>query len=229
MSQNPSRRLGRRLPQLFVGLVLYALSIAMVVHPALGSMPWDVLSQGLSHQFGWSLGTAVLISSVGVLLCWIPLRQRPGVGTVANVVVIGVMVDPFVALLNLLPEQLPMVARIALMLAGIGLNGLAGALYIGARLGPGPRDGLMTGLVARTGGRVAPIRIGIELTVVAIGWALGGTVGVGTVLYALSVGPILGWLMPRFRVRPDHEPIPTTATPRESAPRPGRLAPVRRR
>lgn len=190
----------RRLLQLFLGLSLYALSIAMVVHPALGSMPWDVLSQGLSVQFGWSLGRSVLVSSVLVLLCWIPLRQRPGVGTVANVLVIGVLVDPFVALLNLLPEQLPLIARVALMLAGIALNGLAGALYIGARLGPGPRDGLMTGLVARTGGKVAPIRIGIELTVVLIGWALGGTVGVGTVLYALSVGPILGWLMPKFAV-----------------------------
>lgn len=195
-----TRRLGRRLPQLFLGLVLYALSIAMVVHPALGSMPWDVLSQGMAKQLNWSLGTAVLVSSVIVLLCWIPLRQRPGVGTVANVLVIGLMTDPFVALLDLLPTDQPLVARAGMMVAGIALNGLAGALYIGSRLGPGPRDGLMTGLVARTGGRVALIRGGIELTVVVIGWALGGTVGVGTVLYALAIGPILGWLMPKFAV-----------------------------
>ena len=198
----------RQIPQLLGGLVLYALSIALVVHPALGSMPWDVLSQGLAHQFGWSLGTAVLISSVAVLACWIPLRQRPGLGTVANVLVIGLMTDPFVALLNLLPEHLPLFARVGLMLAGIALNGLAGALYIGSRLGPGPRDGLMTGLVARTGGRVMLIRGGIELTVVVIGWLLGGTVGVGTVLYAVGIGPLLQWLMPKFAV-----PLPGDTEP----------------
>ncbi|MEV7972067.1 hypothetical protein [Cellulomonas sp. NPDC089187] len=212
----------RRGAQLLIGLTLYAFSIALVVHPALGSMPWDVLSQGLTHQFGWSLGTAVLVISVGVLLCWIPLRQKPGIGTIANVIVIGVLVDPFVDLLALLPTHLPLIARVGMMLAGIVLNGLAGALYIGSRLGPGPRDGLMTGLVARTGGRVALVRGGIEVTVVLIGWALGGTVGVGTVLYGVSIGAILQWLMPRFEVplvaRPavpdavhDHHWVPTPA------------------
>ncbi|GIG26368.1 YczE/YyaS/YitT family protein [Cellulomonas denverensis] len=223
-----SRRLGRRLPQLFLGLVLYALSIAMVVHPALGSMPWDVLSQGLARQLHWSLGTAVLVSSVVVLLCWIPLRQRPGFGTVANVLVIGLMTDPFVALLDRLPTDLPLVARAGIMVAGIGLNGLAGALYIGSRLGPGPRDGLMTGLVARTGGRVALIRGGIELTVVLIGWALGGTVGVGTVLYAVAIGPILGWLMPRFAVPlpGDTEPAGQEAAQGRQGEAPAEVAPA---
>lgn len=200
-----SRRLGRRVPQLFVGLALYSLSIAMLVHATLGSMPWDVLSQGVARRAGWSLGTAVLVTSVAVLVCWWPLRQRPGFGTVANVLVIGLGVDPCLALLDLLPD-LSLVARGALVVAGIALNGLASALYIGARLGPGPRDGLMTGLVARTGWKVGWVRGGIEVSVVLVGWLLGGTVGVGTLAYALAVGPVLQVLLPRFTV-----PLPTRA------------------
>lgn len=191
---------GRRAVQLVGGLVLYAASIALLVHTGLGNMPWDVLSQGVSRQVGWSLGTVTIVLSVLILGAWWPLRQKPGIGTVANVVLIGVLIDPFLALLDLLPEALPLAARVAMVLAGIVLNGLASALYIGARLGPGPRDGLMTGLVARTGWPVGPVRIAIEVTVVAVGWALGGTLGFATLAYALGIGPLIHWLLPRLTV-----------------------------
>ena len=183
------------------GLVLYAASIALLVHPQLGSMPWDVLNQGLARTAGWSFGTATVVISLAVLLCWVPLRQRPGVGTLANVVVIGALVDPFLALAALLPDPLPIAARVAMVVVGIGANALATALYVGARLGPGPRDGLMTGLVARTGASVRVVRGSIEVVVVAAGWLLGGTVGPGTLAYALAVGPLVHVLLPRLTVR----------------------------
>lgn len=195
-------RAPRRVRRLAVGLVLYAASVAALVHSGLGNMPWDVLSQGLARQVGWTLGAATLVLSAAVLLCWIPLRQRPGAGTVANVLVIGLLIDPFMALLALLPDPLPLGAAIALAAGGIGLNGLATALYIGARMGPGPRDGLMTGLVSRTGGPVRVIRAAIEVTVVLGGWLLGGTVGPGTLAYALVIGPLAHVLMPRFDLAP---------------------------
>jgi uncharacterized membrane protein YczE len=198
-----ARHAVRRTVQLLGGLVLYSLSISMLVHPALGSMPWDVLSQGVSRRLGWSLGTAVLVTSVLVLLAWWPLRQRPGIGTVANVLVIGLLVDPALRLMDLLPDPLPMAARIALVAGGVLLNGVASGLYIGARLGPGPRDGLMTGIVARTGWRVGRVRAAIEVTVVAAGWALGGTVGLGTLAYAVAIGPLIALLLPRLTVPRD--------------------------
>ena len=188
-----------------MGLVLYAVSIALLVHARTGNMPWDVLSQGVSRQVGWSFGTVTIALSVVVLACWIPLRQRPGFGTVANVLVIGLLVDPFLALLDRLPEPLPWPALLALTVAGIVLNGLATALYIGARMGPGPRDGLMTGLVARTGWPVRLVRTGIEAVVVGLGWMLGGTVGLATLAYALAIGPIVHVLLPRLTVT-EHQP-----------------------
>ncbi|GIG36670.1 membrane protein YczE [Cellulomonas pakistanensis] len=203
---------GRRAAQLVVGLVLYAVSIALLVHSGLGNMPWDVLNQGTARQIGWSLGTVTVAYSVLILLAWWPLRQRPGIGTVANVVVIGVLIDPFLALLDLLPEELPLAARIAMVVLGIVVNGVASALYIGARLGPGPRDGLMTGLVARTGWPVGPVRIAIEVTVVAVGWLLGGTVGFATLAYALGIGPLIHWLLPRLTV-----PVPPAVAAAEPA------------
>ena len=196
----------RRTLQLLVGLVLYAASVALLVRAGLGNMPWDVLSQGMARRLDWSLGTATLVLSAVVLLCWIPLRQRPGIGTIANVVVIGVLIDPFMALLGLLPEDLPIWGAVLLVVVGILVNGLATALYIGARLGPGPRDGLMTGLVSRTGGSVRLVRSGIEAVVVLGGWLLGGTVGLGTLAYALAIGPLAHALMPRFA-------LPDTASP----------------
>lgn len=197
----PTTRRTRRYVQLLVGLVLYAASITLLVRAGLGSMPWDVLSQGVSRRTGLSFGTVTVLVSVVVLLVWIPLRQRPGIGTVANVVVIGALVDPFLALLARLPEQLPLAARAGLVVVGIVLNGLATALYVGVRLGPGPRDGLMTGLVARTGRSTRLVRSTIEVIVVTVGWLLGGTVGLGTLAYALAIGPVVHHLLPRFTVR----------------------------
>ncbi|WP_372595399.1 YitT family protein [Actinotalea sp.] len=190
----------RRAAQLLAGLVLYALSMAMLLHAALGSMPWDVLSQGVARHVPLSIGGVTLVTGLLVLLCWIPLRQRPGVGTVANVVVISALVDPFLALLDRLPADLPLLARVGLAIGGVLLNAVATASYIGARLGPGPRDGLMTGLVRRTGRSVRLVRSAIEVTVVLSGWALGGTAGLATVLYALAIGPLVHVLLPVLSV-----------------------------
>jgi uncharacterized membrane protein YczE len=197
----------RRGSQLLGGLVVYAASMALLVHAGLGNMPWDVLTQGVAERTGLSFGTITLATSVVVLACWIPLRQRPGVGTVANVLVIGLLVDPFLAGLDRLPDPLPVAVRVALAVAGILLNALATGLYVGARLGPGPRDGLMTGLVARTGRSVRLVRTTIEVVVVAAGWGLGGTVGLATVAYAVAVGPLVHVFLSRLTV-PLPEPVP---------------------
>ena len=190
-------RLPRRLVQLYAGLVLYGLSMALMVRSALGNMPWDVLHQGLAEQTGWSFGLVTVVVGAAVLLAWIPLRERPGLGTVSNIIVIGIAVDTALAVVPA-PSTIP--ARVALAAAGIVLNGVATAAYIGVRLGPGPRDGLMTGLVRRTGGSVRLVRTGIEVAVVTTGWLLGGTLGIVTVLYALSIGPLAHALLPRFTV-----------------------------
>jgi len=183
----------RRLPQLAGGLALYGISMGLMIRGGLGLDPWDVLHDALSRRTGLTFGTITAITGVAVLLCWLPLRQRPGVGTVANIVLIAVAVDATLALLG--PAD-AMVWRIVLMVAGVVLNGLATAAYIGVRLGPGPRDGLMTGLVARTGVSVRVIRTGIEVAVLGTGWLLGGTVGVGTVVYALAIGPLTQAFLP---------------------------------
>ena len=188
----------RRLVQLYAGLVLYGLSMALLVRSGLGVMPWDVLHQGLARQLGWSLGVVTMVVGALVLLAWVPLRERPGLGTVSNVVVIGLALD---AALAVLPEPGSLPVRAALVPAGILLNAVATAAYIGVHLGPGPRDGLMTGLVRRTGGSVRVVRTSIEVVVVAAGWLLGGTLGVATVLYALAIGPLVHALLPRLSVR----------------------------
>jgi uncharacterized membrane protein YczE len=187
----------RRLIQLYAGLVMYGVSLALMVRAELGLDPWDVFHQGVADRLPLTFGQVVIVVGALVLLAWIPLRQRPGLGTISNVIVIGLAVD---AALAVLPTPLPLVWRIAFLVSGVVLNGVATAAYIGARLGPGPRDGLMTGLVARTGRPVRLIRTSIELTVLAIGWLLGGTVGVGTVLYAVSIGPLVHALLPRLTV-----------------------------
>ncbi|SDF54060.1 Uncharacterized membrane protein YczE [Blastococcus fimeti] len=191
------RRLPRRLIQLFLGLALYGVSIAALVLADLGVMPWDVLHQGLARQLGWSLGTVIIVVGVLVLLAWIPLRERPGIGTVANVVVVGLVADAVLALVDA-PSSLAV--RIALAGGGILINAVATAAYVGVRLGPGPRDGLMTGLVRRTGRKVGPVRTAIEVLVVVSGWLLGGSVGVVTVVYALAIGPLVQPLLPRLTV-----------------------------
>lgn len=177
----------RRLPQLFIGLLLYGASDALLVRANLGLDPWDVLHQGLSRHLGLNFGLVVAIVGVLVLLGWIPLRQRIGIGTAANVVVIAGSVDLVLAVVPQPPLLWP---RIGLLVVGVLLNGVATACYIGTRLGAGPRDGLMTGLAARTGRSIRLVRTLLEVTVLAAGWLLGGNVGVGTVLYALAIGPL---------------------------------------
>ncbi|RAK67518.1 YczE/YyaS/YitT family protein [Phenylobacterium kunshanense] len=190
----------RRLTQLLIGLYLYGASMAFLLRAGLGLDPWDVFHQGLSHHVGLSFGMLVNLVGAVVLLLWIPLRQRPGVGTVANVLVIGTSVD---LTMMILPAVEDFAVRVGLLLGGVALNGIAGAMYIGAGLGPGPRDGLMTGLVRRTGWSIRLVRIGIELAVLVLGWLLGGTVGVGTVLYALAIGPLVQTFLPLFMI-PEH-------------------------
>jgi uncharacterized membrane protein YczE len=190
-----SKRLGRRLTQLYVGLVLYGASSALLVKANLGLEPWNVLHQGLAEHTGISMGVVLTIVGAAVLLLWIPLRQRPGLGTVSNVLVIGFAMNVF---LGVLPDAHALAVRIPLMLGGIVLNGMATGLYITAAFGPGPRDGLMTGLHQRTGRSIRLIRTTVEVAVVATGFALGGSVGVGTVLYALAIGPLAQFFLRVF-------------------------------
>jgi uncharacterized membrane protein YczE len=186
----------RRLTQLFAGLVLYGFSDALMLLAGLGVDPWDVFHQGLSRQFGLGVGTWAIIVGAFVLALWIPLRQRPGFGTVSNVLVVGTVIDICLATI---PAPHSLAWRIVFLLAGVGLNGVATGAYIGAGLGPGPRDGLMTGLAAR-GHSIRVVRTALELTVLASGWALGGTVGVGTVVYALAIGPLAHFFIPLFQI-----------------------------
>lgn len=181
-----SRETSARLPGLFGGLVLFGVSIALMVVADLGLPSWDALHQGLARTTGLPFGWVVNIVGALVLLAWIPLRVRPGVGTLCNILVVGLAAD---ATLALLPEPRSLAVRAPLLIAGIGLNALATGLYIGAGLGPGPRDGLMTGL-ARRGISIRRARTVIEVGVLSAGWLLGGTVGVGTVLFAAAIGPL---------------------------------------
>jgi uncharacterized membrane protein YczE len=192
----------RRLTQLYAGLVLYGVSMALQIRAGLGLDPWDVFHQGVSDKTGLTFGTVVIITGALVLLAWVPLRQMPGLGTVSNVFVIGFAVD---AALAAIPDATWLPAQLTMLASGVVLNALAGAAYIGAGLGPGPRDGLMTGLVRITGRSVGVIRTSIEVSVLAVGFLLGGTVGLGTVVYALSIGPLLQLLLPAFTIR---EPLP---------------------
>lgn len=192
-------RLVRRLVQLMAGLVAYGVSMALMIRSGLGLDPWDVFHQGVAGRTGLRFGIVVIIVGAAVLLAWIPLRQRPGIGTVANAIVIGLAVD---AALEVLPAPHPLPVRVGFLLGGVVLNGVATGLYLGARLGPGPRDGLMTGYVARVGGSIRVVRTVIEVSVLAIGWLLGGTVGVGTIVYAVAIGPLAHVFIPLLAVRP---------------------------
>ncbi|NEB90440.1 hypothetical protein G3I21_01590 [Streptomyces bauhiniae] len=203
-SMSTPGRLARRLFQLYAGLALYGASSALLVRSGLGLEPWNVLHQGLAARTGLSMGVVLTLLGAALLLLWIPLRQRPGLGTVSNVLVIGFAMD---ATLSVLPPVHGLAARIALMVSGIVLNGAATGLYIAADFGPGPRDGLMTGLHRRTGRSIRLIRTCVEVTVVTTGFALGGTVGVGTVLYALAIGPLAQFFLRVFALRP--APLPS--------------------
>lgn len=207
----PAPALAKRLLQLYLGLVAYGVSMVLMLQSDLGLMPWDVLHQGVSLQGDWPMGRVAIAVGALVLLAWIPIRQRPGLGTVSNVVVIGLVFDacnqwigPSLAGLGLAP-------RTALLIAGVVLNSLATAAYIATRFGPGPRDGLMTGLARRTGRSVRLVRTSIEAGVLLVGVLLGGTVGVGTLVYALAIGPLVQRALRAFE--PASAPLPSPSSP----------------
>ncbi len=197
VAQLRAGRLTRRLFQLTVGLALYGITLAMMIRATLGNASWDVLHQGMASHLPISIGTAVIVMSLVVLLFWIPLREMPGFGTIANSFAVGLVAD---AALSVMAAPDVMWERALLMVAGVVLNALATALYIGSQFGPGPRDGLMTGLHRRTGLSIRVVRTALEVTVVVAGWLLGGVVGVGTVLYVLAIGPLVQLMLPRFIV-----------------------------
>ncbi|MFI6289687.1 YitT family protein [Streptomyces sp. NPDC051018] len=210
-----SGRTARRLSQLSVGLVLYGVSAALLVRAELGLEPWGVLHQGLSERTGLTIGVVSIVVGAAVLLLWIPIRQRPGLGTVSNVFVVGIAMD---ATLALVPDARGIALRVTLMIAGIVLNGVATGLYIAARFGPGPRDGLMTGLHRLTGRSIRLVRTGIEVAVVATGFVLGGSLGVGTIAYALAIGPLAQLFLRVFAI-PDQggrSTVVTRATPKRA-------------
>jgi len=191
------RRMTRRMVQLVLGLWLYGATMALLVESGLGLDPWDVFHEGLTHQLPLTFGQVVILVGAVLLLLWIPLRQRPGIGTVLNVVLIGIAVDVTLALL---PTPDALGVQVGFLLVGVVGNGIAGALYIGADLGTGPRDGIWTGIVRRTGRSVRLVRTTLEVTVLVVGFVLGGTVGVGTVLYALAIGPVVQVFLPLAQV-----------------------------
>ncbi|MEV2217744.1 hypothetical protein AB0H86_41020 [Streptomyces sp. NPDC050997] len=218
MTRNSPGRVGRRLIQLYVGLALYGASSALLVEAGLGLEPWNVLHQGLAELTGLTIGVVSIIVGATVLLLWIPLRQRPGLGTVSNVFVVGIAMDGTLALA---PEAHTLSVRIPLLLGGILLNGAATGLYIAARFGPGPRDGLMTGLHRRTGRSIRLMRTGVEVAVVVTGFLLGGTIGVGTLLYAVSIGPLAQLFLRVFAVPSESgSTVVATGPPRRAILRP---------
>ncbi|MEV4189897.1 YczE/YyaS/YitT family protein [Streptomyces toxytricini] len=215
-----ARRLPRRLFQLYAGLALYGASSALLVRAGLGLGPWDVFHQGVAERIGWSIGTVSVAVGALVLLLWVPLRQRPGLGTVSNVFAVGLAMD---ATLAFVPDVHGVAAQVAVLAAGVVLNGAATGLYIAAAFGPGPRDGLMTGLNRRTGRSVRLVRTGIELCVLVAGFLLGGTLGVGTVAYALAIGPLAQLFLRVFALPSPAQRPPATARP-HPAPAPAEAA-----
>ena len=206
---DPAPVLVRRFVQLFVGLFLYGLGIALIVRGELGVAPWDVLTQGIAKQTGLNFGLITVITSGIVLLLWIPIRQRPGFGTVMNALLVGPFADVG---LWLIPSGLDLWVRALLLPAGIIVLAIATGLYIGAHFGPGPRDGLMTGLHRVTGWRIWIVRTGIEVVVLAAGWLLGGNVGIGTLAFALLIGPLCGYTIPLFAIRRPSGTVGATAS-----------------
>ncbi|HWV49880.1 MAG TPA: hypothetical protein VN035_10525 [Microbacterium sp.] len=208
MTTARNRLLPRRVTQLLVGLFLYGIGIAFIVRGEIGASPWDVLTQGIANHVPLSFGTITVLTSVVVLLFWIPLRQKPGVGTLLNALLVGPSADVGLALI---PAGQDLWLRIVFFIVGLVVLSAATGLYIGALFGPGPRDGLMTGLHRVTGWRIWIVRTAIEVTVVLIGWMLGGNVGIGTLAFALLVGPLCQYFMRIFAVRlPERDAARTT-------------------
>lgn len=210
-----SAHLTRRLLHLYIGLALCGVNSALLVRGGLGLEPWGVLHQGLAERTGLTIGVVSIIVGAAVLLLWIPIRQRPGLGTVSNVFVIGITMDGTLALV---PDVSGLGAQIPVMAGGIVLNGVATGLYLSARFGPGPRDGLMTGLHRLTGRSIRLVRTAIELAVVATGFVLGGSVGVGTVAYALAIGPLAQLFLRVFAIseRDGGSTVVAGATPKQA-------------
>jgi uncharacterized membrane protein YczE len=215
----PALIMTRRIAQLLVGLFLYGFAIALMIRGALGLAPWDVLAQGTVLRTGLSYAVVTIGVGALVLLLWIPIRQKPGIGTVANVLLIGPAIEVGLWMLPLTDD---LVARILLFAGGLVLLALATGLYIGARFGPGPRDGLMTGIHRRTGWPIWVVRTSIEVTVLAIGWLLGGNVGLGTLAFALLIGPLVNITLPLLRVA---EPARTEALEVDPSRAPGTVVP----
>ena len=212
----PAHRRVSRFTNLAAGLSLFGVSIALMLSAGLGVDSWDVLHQGLASRLGISFGLVVNGVAVIALAGWIPLRQRPGIGTIANVIIIGIVADLTLAVL---PDQRFLPAQLGVLGAGILTNAIATGLYIGAGLGPGPRDGLMTGLSHTTGRSIRFVRTIIEISVLAIGWLIGGPVGVGTVLFAVSIGPLAQHFMRTLAIELDQDavrPEASAATTRPS-------------
>ena len=195
-------RLPRRLTQLIIGLVLFGVGIGLMLQSGLGVPPWDVLHQGLARRFGLTVGIWSIIVSLFVLLLWLPLRQPYGLGTLLNAIIIGVIIDLTGAVIP--AAEITGVAW-SMLLGGVVLIGIASGLYIGANLGPGPRDGLMTG-IARRGPSIRLTRAIIEITVLTLGWILGGTFGIGTIVFALAIGPLVQFFLPRWDISPHPSP-----------------------
>lgn len=196
-------RLGHRIPQLVLGLALYGVTLALIIRAGLGNAPWDVLHQGIAMRTPLSIGLAVIATSAVVLLAWIPLREFPGLGTIANALTVGLFTD---LALFLIPEAEVPLIQVLMLAAGVVGNAFATALYLGSRFGSGPRDGLMTGLHRRTGVSIRAVRTGLEVGVVTLGWLLGGPLGIGTVAYALLIGPLTQQMLAPLRVRLAGEP-----------------------
>jgi uncharacterized membrane protein YczE len=210
----PVHELRTRLPRLVLGLIGCGTGVAAMVRARLGLGPWEVLHQGIAGRTGLPIGTVSILVGFVVLLGWLPLRQRLGIGTISNAILIGLTTNTVLHLVATPPTALA--ARIAFLLAGILLLGVGSGLYIGAGLGPGPRDGLMTGISGRSEGRrsLRLVRTGVELSALAAGWLLGGTVGIGTLLFALAIGPLVQFFLDKLSV-PVHLVQPELAGPAE--------------
>ena len=188
----------RRFAQLQAGLILYGFSMALMLRANLGLNPWDVFHEGIAMRTGWSFGTVTIIVGAFVLLLWLPLRQKPGIGTISNILMIGLSVDACLSFVTM-PDGYPL--RFLMLGSGILLCGAAGGAYIGAGMGPGPRDGLMTGFVRITGLSIRLVRTAIEIVVLIAGWLLGGTVGLGTALFAVGIGWVVQFFLPIFTIK----------------------------